>query len=40
MPLPTNFIRTDTSIMTLTTADSTIQQLTRFLTDELVRAIR
>jgi len=26
--------------MTLTTADSTIQQLTRFLTDELVRTIR
>lgn len=40
MPLPTNFIRTDTSIMTLTTADSTIQQLAHFLTDELVRAIR
>ncbi|AYM01900.1 LysR family transcriptional regulator [Levilactobacillus yiduensis] len=40
IPLPTNFIRTDTSIMCLQTASAAVQGLTAFLTAELTRSIQ
>ncbi|WP_143462004.1 hypothetical protein [Levilactobacillus enshiensis] len=39
VPLPTNFIRTDTSIMCLTTAAPAIQALTAFLHKTLVKTV-
>jgi len=40
LPLPTNFIRTDNSIMCLTTAAPEIQELTVFLASQLTQTIR